>query len=373
MNFIFFTRDKISSTKDIENIKTSGKPVVVFFPTTDWFDLKQRPQHLARAFSETGSIVLFMTKNQTKDTVQWIQKINDSFYLLENFYLADEFQNYTILITGPSNYPLLKQLKNYTFLVYDFPDELSFFPWISENYIYNCHLKLLEKATLITPSATFLEEVIQKDYPSRKTQVLLNGVFPNDFFIEPEEQLYIPDDMKTILKKWKKVIGFYWGLWEKRIDFSLIQYCFLNRSDYEFVFIWSGNIEYLRQKYNLFWDNIYFLWPKPYEMLKHYAKYFDVALIPFLLNDFTLWVSPVKSFEYMVQWIPFVSSGLPECKKYKNVLLWNSYKEFVEKIDEGISKRSDDHYRQSLREEWKENSWFSRASLIYKILENGKN
>lgn len=370
-NIINFYWKKETYISFINNINFHNKKVFVFLYTTDYKDIQQRPQHLANAFSKIDDcLVFFMTKNQTKDNVEWIEKINNSFYLVNNYKIVNLIKSYNLIITWPSNFIFLHYLKNYNKLIYDFPDELDFFPWLSRKIVEQYHFKILKQADLITPSADYLESLIKNDYKQANTTIVLNWVFPNDFIIGENKKEYIPDELRQILN-WNKVIWFYWWLWEWWFDFELLKYCANNKKDYQFIIIWWGNIETLISKYAFNKNsNVFFLWPKKYLELKYYAKQFDVSLIPFKLNQFTLWVSPVKSFEYMVQWIPFVSTDLPECRKYENVLIWKDYDDFLKKIDIWIQLKENINYIKKLKLEWCLNTWENRANLIINKLYN---
>lgn len=357
----------------IDQIAKSNNKIVVFMPSTDWCDLKQRPQHLAKAFAQCGYTVIFLTKNQTCDQVAGMEKVQENLFLCSNPFLLNYIDSYALINVWPSNYPLLKYIKNYQNLIYDFPDELDFFPWISRSIVYSYHINLLARSNLVTPSASFLEEIIQKDYMVANSVVVLNGVFPEDFTIDQNAKSSIPDDMRIFVENKKPIVWFYGWLGEKWIDFQLVKYIAPRRRDYNFVFIGWWNLDQIISMFRLDQEkNLFFLGPKKYEELKYYARYFDVALIPFLINDFTMGVSPVKSFEYMVQWIPFVSTWLPECKKYQHVLLAENYDEFLLKIDNWITLRHNSWYIEWIIKEWKENTWISRVNLIINHLSYGK-
>jgi glycosyltransferase involved in cell wall biosynthesis len=58
--------------------------------------------------------------------------------------------------------------------------------------------------------------------------------------------------------------------------------------------------------------NVHHLGWVPYEELPQYARYFDVGLIPFVLNRLTLAVNPLKLMEYFALGLPVLSTRLPE-------------------------------------------------------------
>jgi glycosyltransferase involved in cell wall biosynthesis len=58
--------------------------------------------------------------------------------------------------------------------------------------------------------------------------------------------------------------------------------------------------------------NVHILGRRPYAMLPGYAKAFDVALIPFPINEATLNSNPLKAREYLAAGLPVVSTRIPE-------------------------------------------------------------
>ena len=57
-------------------------------------------------------------------------------------------------------------------------------------------------------------------------------------------------------------------------------------------------------------DNIHYLGARKYEQLPAYLSGWDVAMIPFLLNDSTKYISPTKTPEYLAAGVPVISSSI---------------------------------------------------------------
>ena len=70
-----------------------------------------------------------------------------------------------------------------------------------------------------------------------------------------------------------------------------------------------------------------------YTALPGYLQLFDVALIPFVLNDITLATSPLKLFEYFAGGKPVITTPLPECKVFPEVNIVRDAREFAEALD----------------------------------------
>jgi hypothetical protein len=67
-------------------------------------------------------------------------------------------------------------------------------------------------------------------------------------------------------------------------------------------------------------SNVHFLGPRPYEELPAYVQAFTIGLVPYVHNDWTRAVDPLKLLEYLAAGIPVVSTALPEAKKYASAL-----------------------------------------------------
>ena len=114
--------------------------------------------------------------------------------------------------------------------------------------------------------------------------------------------------------------------------------------------------------------NIYFMGPRNYKVLKNYAKHADVLTIPFVINNITLATSPVKIFEYMALHKPIVTTDMPECRKYKSVLIGHNHDEFIAEVDESLKLAKDKKYIELLDKEAKENDWSMKAESILKLI-----
>jgi hypothetical protein len=77
--------------------------------------------------------------------------------------------------------------------------------------------------------------------------------------------------------------------------------------------------------------NVHVLGPRPYADLPAYVQAFDVGLIPYVLNEWTRAVDPLKLLEYLAAGIPVVTTAIPEVLKYRGaVAVADDRRAFVE-------------------------------------------
>ena len=84
-------------------------------------------------------------------------------------------------------------------------------------------------------------------------------------------------------------------------------------------------------------NNIRLLGRKPYADLPRYAKAFDVALMPFKMNELTLASNPLKVREYLAAGLPVVSTAIPEVERLGVCRIGKDAGEIVREIAAAIT------------------------------------
>lgn len=240
-------------------------------------------------------------------------------------------------------------------IVYEYIDELT--PQITGNLpntVIKRHKYILknEEITVVATSEKLFNQV--KPCRSKNMLMLNNGVDYDHWHIEKSID-NCPEDLKEIVEKNKIILGYH-GAIAQWIDYHL-----LNRlaNDNRFILLIIGyNHDGSLEKSGLLnHENVYVLGAKSYFELPKYSAFYDVGILPFVLNDITRSVSPVKIFEYMAVDKPVVSYALPECKKYKSCLCADTEDEFVALVDKAIALRENEEYLQQLRSDAVSNTW----------------
>ena len=107
--------------------------------------------------------------------------------------------------------------------------------------------------------------------------------------------------------------------------------------------------------------NVHLLGRKPYASLPAYCKGFDVALMPFRINELTLNANPLKVREYLAAGLQVVSTAIPEVETLGLCRIGRDPDSFVREVeaalaDPGPSTRRSDAVRSE--------SWESRLEEI---------
>jgi glycosyltransferase involved in cell wall biosynthesis len=334
-------------------------------PGIIWNRAKQRPQHLLESFAELGHHAFFVSDSKTPDPSTGECPSKPPFLHLlksdKDLYLT----NPVLYIYHAYLYPKLKQWPKRR-IVYDILDDPAIHAngdrrmgrGANNNYLYY-HEKLLGEADIVITSSLKLH----RQYRLKRPDILLvpNAVRASDFAESlPQRPADLPSGEG-------KIIGYY-GAIAEWFDFDLIKYAAQQRPQYQFVLMGLTNCPKKIQELEAACANVRYLGEKLYQELPRYLAHFDAALVPFLVNDITNAVSPLKLFEYMAGGKPVVSTDILECRKYQSVLIAKNAEEFAARLDQAIALGQDKNYKRELRNCASANTWKSRAEQILKAL-----
>ncbi|SMF53491.1 glycoside hydrolase family 99-like domain-containing protein [Paenibacillus barengoltzii] len=246
--------------------------------------------------------------------------------------------------------------KGYSIL-YEYIDEIT--PQITGNipkFVLDRHDYVLrnEKISVVATSDKLFNQV--KPYRSKNMDTITNGVDFEHWDLN-RSSVECPIEIKSIVESGKVIIGYH-GALAQWIDYDLLKKL---ASDDRFALLLIGHVhdDHLSNSGLLDMENVHFIGSKPYSELSRYSLFYDIAILPFVVNEITESVSPVKIFEYMAQQKPVVTYALPECLKYKSCLIAHNQQEFIEKIEQALELRFDQSYCQLLKKEALENTWES--------------
>ncbi len=161
-------------------------------------------------------------------------------------------------------------------------------------------------------------------------------------------------------------IGFI-GTIDRRIDINLIFNTASQKPGWSIILIGANRLTRKANKHLKRLSNIYFLGIKSHKEIPYYIMAMDVCIIPYLVNEFTRFIFPLKFLEYLAAGKPVVSSFLPELTNFGDfVMISRDWKEFINNIELSISAGSNDFDKR--REFVGFFSWKSKVEIISQII-----
>jgi glycosyltransferase involved in cell wall biosynthesis len=219
--------------------------------------------------------------------------------LLANLLDREEVRQFVLWFYTPMALPLAENLSSLA-VVYDCMDELSAFRSAPAS-LRERERVLLRQADLVFTGGHSLYEAKQGRHPS--VHCFPSSVDVRHFASalrrrpEPKDQAAIPHPR----------LGFY-GVIDERMDLDLVRGIAAARPDWHLVFL--GPVAKVEQADLPHAPNIHYLGHKAYADLPRYVAGWDVALLPFVRNESTRFISPTKTPEYLAAGRPVVSTSI---------------------------------------------------------------
>lgn len=334
----------------------SAKQVIVFPPGLDWqTQLFQRPQHLALSLARQG-ILVFYVEPEESDSPSGFREES------KNLYLCHVPLTVFGHLLGLWVHTFTWNKKYASFfleprLIYDFVDDLDVFQG-SRAQLEKNHNELLLNATLILATSEKLHELVINQRPD--ALLCPNGVDYDHF---SPKKYSVPVDLMKILDTGKPIAGYY-GVLAKWFDYTLLRQVAEKKNDWCFVLIGPESNGSLTSSGLLGVSNVFWLNRKPYSELPAYLASFDVAIIPFIVNEITHATSPIKLFEYMAGGKPILITPMRESLRYDGVLVAGTSDEFSVKLEEALNLQNDLSYQILVERTARKNTWDARAAQI---------
>ena len=214
--------------------------------------------------------------------------------------------------------------------VYDAMDELSKFKFAPE-HLLDFEQELIDRADIVFTGGSSL-------YEAKKDRHANVHCFPSSVdrahFMKARSRQFDPADQEDLPKP---RLGFY-GVIDERFDTELLAKAAEMRPDWSFVMV--GPVVKISDDDLPKRPNIHYLGPKTYAELPAYLSGWDVALMPFAMNESTQFISPTKTPEYLAGGKPVVSTPIKDVVRHygdlEGVKIASSPEEFVAACDEAI-------------------------------------
>jgi UDP-galactopyranose mutase len=231
-------------------------------------------------------------------------------------------------------------------VVYDCMDELSKFRFAPE-CLLDLEQELIDRADLVFTGGASL-------YEAKKDRHSNVHCFPSSVdlkhFAKARRELEQPADQAELKHP---RLGFY-GVIDERFDIDLLREMADVRPDWSFVMV--GPVVKIGEDELPRAANIHYLGGKTYDQLPTYLSGWDVALMPFAMNESTQFISPTKTPEYLAGGKPVVSTPV------RDVVRTYGHLEgvHIEHVAEGFVRCCD----KALRQSREGGDWLAEADLV---------
>jgi UDP-galactopyranose mutase len=291
---------------------------VLFFSHLRWDFVFQRPQHIVSRFArdhrawfweepiyDASEPCLTVEPRGAVRVVVPHLRPNEPVETLRG--LLDEFVSDTGLVEPVGWYwtPMMRAFSDhvpFSAVIYDCMDELSHFAFAPPDLV-QWETRLMADADVIFTGGHHLY--------SRKRDLHPNvHAFPSSVdvphFAKAREGLPDPADQAHIPHP---RIGWF-GVIDERTDLALLDGVARARPDWQLVMI--GPVVKISPETLPRHPNLHWLGMKAYDELPQYISSWDVAMLPFALNDATRFISPTKTPEYLAAGRPVVSTPITD-------------------------------------------------------------
>jgi glycosyltransferase involved in cell wall biosynthesis len=243
-------------------------------------------------------------------------------------------------------------------VVYYCVDDHSMFTGYDTERVLEEEQGLCRRADLVVTTSGVLQRA--KAPFNERTVRVPHGVDAGHFGRAVFEDLPEPADLAEIPHP---RLGFF-GLIRDWVDVGLCARIARRRPQWQFV--WIGDATFDLAPFRA--ENMHFLGRRPYDALPAYCRGFDVGLIPFVVNDLTRAVNPIKLREYLAAGLPVVSSPMPEVSQYGDRIEIADGEEAFEAALERALAAGDPAARRVRAESMCEETWPAKLEEICEAL-----
>jgi UDP-galactopyranose mutase len=312
----------VTETGEIGTIVALDKrPVLICFSHLRWDFVFQRPQHLMNRFAASHSVhyweepvfvpglvqphleTRMVRKNLTVVTPHLAEGLPEEAVEGQLKRLLDSYppaENPEVLwYYTPMMLPFSRQLEA-ACTVYDCMDELANFRFAPPRLL-DLESELFERADLVFTGGYSLYEAKRERHPSVHP-------FPSSVDIAHFAQARAIPTENTI-----PTFGFY-GVLDERFDIDLLAAAADARPNWRFVMV--GPVVKISPDELPKRANVFYPGAAAYEDLPGLLAEWDVALMPFAINDATRFISPTKTPEYLAAGKPVVSTPIRDVVRH---------------------------------------------------------
>ncbi len=306
------------------HIQPEIRPVLLCLSHLRWGFVYQRPQHIMSRMAQHYEVIFFEEPVPSDASTPWLeclpqaggvtvlvpriphdafegQRIEFQRTLLDEWFHEHPANGLVLWYLTPMSLKFTDHLWPQA-TVYDCMDELSAFKGAPPELL-ELEKDLLERVDIVFTGGYSLWEAKKERHGN--VHAMPSSVDITHFsaartgLIEPSDQQKLAHPR----------LGFF-GVIDERFDIELIRQLATAHPEWQFVLI--GPVVKIDPQTLPQLPNLHYLGGKAYDELPAYLSGWDVALMPFALNESTRFISPTKTPEYLAGGCPVVSTPITD-------------------------------------------------------------
>jgi len=236
------------------------------------------------------------------------------------------FENVINWVFNPAASVIAGELGEET-VIYYCVDEYTAFTGVDSKALAELERGLMRRSDLVLVSS---DELYQSKAPfNPRTALVRHGVDYAHFRRALDAETLVPEEIARLPRP---VIGFF-GLIADWVDVELMASVAERFSTGSLVALGKATTD-VSPLERL--PNVHLLGRKPYSALPAYCKGFDVALMPFRVNELTLNANPLKAREYLAAGLQVVSTAIPEVEAIGNCRIGRDRESFLFEVERAL-------------------------------------
>jgi UDP-galactopyranose mutase len=338
---------------------------LICFSHLRWGFVFQRPNHLLTRFSKHQRVFFIEEPIFTDgDEKMQIENYNDNLYvvtpqlkhglsveeinkkqqkLITSLMLQMQVNRYFSWYYTPMALPFTQHL-NPELVIYDCMDELSAFKFAPSD-ITQRETQLFQKADIVFTGGHSIYEnkknAHHNIYPFPSSIDKSHFGKARKLKTDPADQAHIPHPR----------FGFF-GVIDERFDIEMIDAVAKAKPEWQFVLL--GPVVKIDPATLPAYNNVHYLGGKSYDELPSYIAGWDIAMIPFAMNESTRFISPTKTPEYLAAGKPVISTPIRDVvSPYGNnklVHIVSNAEQFIAAAEEELAKKRKAAWRKKVDE-----------------------
>lgn len=244
--------------------------------------------------------------------------------------------------------------------IFNRSDKYSRFPEADEQFIRSCEQYLLNNSQVILYVNKKLME--EDPAPTECKYYLGHGVDFNRFLEAANSKRTVHPELSDLERP---IVGFFGAIDDYTLDLDLLKFSVESLPKMTFVLIGLPTLD-ISDITSL--PNVHYLGFKPFDEIPQLGAGFDVAIMPWLQNEWIFYCNPIKLKEYLALGLPIVTTPIPQEDEYGDLItVARTPEEFVDAIRVSVTANAP-YLRHRRQKAVEPDSWRNKADEVLQLV-----